>query len=43
MHRKHRSPVAVTIFAYAAIGADHTENTIPLLLFTGRCLVTDVV
>jgi hypothetical protein len=29
-----------SIFAFAAIGTDWAENTIPLLLFTGRCLVT---
>jgi hypothetical protein len=47
---KHCSSVAVqvllsdgkmySIFVYAAIGTDCTENTIPLLLFKGRCLVT---
>jgi hypothetical protein len=47
--RKHLSSVAVrllltdgmrcSIVACAAIGTERTENTIPLLLFTGRCLV----
>jgi hypothetical protein len=49
-HRKHRSSVAVqlllsdgmaySIVSCAAIGADCAKNIIPLLLFTGRCIVT---
>jgi hypothetical protein len=50
LRRKHRSSVAVqlllsdgmtySIFACAAIGTQCAENTISLLLFTGRRLVT---
>jgi hypothetical protein len=29
-----------SIFAGATIATDNAENTIPLLLFTGRCRVT---
>jgi hypothetical protein len=32
--------VTYSIVAYASIGMDCAENTIPLLLITGRCLVT---
>jgi hypothetical protein len=49
-HRKHRSSVAVRLLlsdgmaystaACAAIGNDRAQYTIPLFLFTGRCLVT---
>jgi hypothetical protein len=49
-HRKHRSSVAMQLLlsdgmtysnvAFAVIGTYSAENTIPLLLFTGRCLVT---
>jgi hypothetical protein len=47
--RKHRSSVAVQlllsngmtyyIVVFAVIGTDYAENTIPLFLCTGRCLV----
>jgi hypothetical protein len=32
--------MAYSIVAFAAISMDYAQNTIPLLLFTGRCLVT---
>jgi hypothetical protein len=31
-------PLLYPIAACAVIGVDHAENTISLLLFTGRCL-----
>jgi hypothetical protein len=40
----HKMPILLHPFVVcAAIGADRAENTIPLLLFTGRCLVTAVI
>jgi hypothetical protein len=46
-HRKHRSPVAVTTVACAAIGADRTENTafqpVHWRMLGMCCLATGVV
>jgi hypothetical protein len=42
-HRKHYSSVVVSFIEFANIYADRAENTIPLLLFKGCCLVTGVV
>jgi hypothetical protein len=38
-HRKHRSSVTVYTVACAATDANRTENSTPLLLFTGRSVI----